>query len=147
MAHSPQAIQSSGLILQSSSIFSHTFGGFLQMDTFILSFFQQGDKLKASTVYQILIGKRSSSTLLYGYLWYLLPYWSVFPKMKKATFFQLLQEMVDKGWLTEVAPDYFVKTKMAPHLTEAQVEVVAGLQNFKFNKSAPVAWRLLRLLV
>lgn len=117
------------------------------MDTFILSFFQQGDKLKASTVYQILIGKRSSSTLLYGYLWDLLPYWSVFPKMKKASFFQLLQEMVAKGWLTEVAPDYFVKTKMAPHLTEAQVEVVAGLQNFKFNKSAPVAWRLLRLLV
>lgn len=37
------------------------------MDSFILALFSDNDKLRPSTLYQILIGKRTSSVLSYAF--------------------------------------------------------------------------------
>jgi uncharacterized protein YpbB len=51
------------------------------MDTFILSLFSTEDKLKPSTLYQVLSGKRTSSVLTYAFFHNLLHLSGVCPQL------------------------------------------------------------------
>lgn len=71
------------------------------MSEFILALIRAHDKLKKSTLYHFLNGKRTSSTLIFGYLNDILPYFGLFRKMKKETFDAAVLTLVKSSQLME----------------------------------------------
>ncbi len=53
------------------------------MIVFILSLFSSGHKLRISSLYQLLVGKRTTSVLIYGFTHELLFIHNSFPELKQ----------------------------------------------------------------
>lgn len=53
---------------------------------YILSLFQHGYKVKTSTLYHLLRGKRTTSVLIYGFLYDNLVAFGLFPLLSKTTY-------------------------------------------------------------
>lgn len=71
------------------------------MPEFILALLSAHDKLKKSTLYHFLNGKRTSSTLIFGYLNDLLPYFGLFRQMKKETFEAAVALLIKSGQIVD----------------------------------------------
>ncbi|RCF83134.1 hypothetical protein B1168_04140, partial [Enterococcus faecium] len=67
------------------------------MIVFILSLFSSGHKLRISSLYQLLVGKRTTSVLIYGFTHELLFIHNSFPALQKDKFYQILQKIANKG--------------------------------------------------
>ncbi|HIY57179.1 MAG TPA: helix-turn-helix domain-containing protein [Candidatus Tetragenococcus pullicola] len=115
------------------------------MDDFILDLFAQNDKLKATTVYQILAGKKTSSVLSYAYFHDLLAYFSAFPTLKKDAFFKILKTLKSKGKL-RIDENW----QMQILDKEDQTNRLSDLKNldfFRYGKTYENCWRSVQLLV
>lgn len=69
---------------------------------FILALFQHGYKARISTLYHLLKGKRSSSVLLYGFLYNNLRFIGFCPNLKETEYNETIQTLTDNQFLTIV---------------------------------------------
>lgn len=69
------------------------------MDQLILALLQTREKLKATTLYHLLTGKKTSSILVYGYFTELLPYFGLFKGWSQAQFQKVLQQLATENVL------------------------------------------------
>lgn len=116
------------------------------MDEFILSLFMTNDKLRKNTLYQILIGKHTSSVLCYAYFHDLLPLFSAMPNLKEKEFYQKLAELTNKGWLKEDQQQIIlIKKTTSPNLL--QTPIFQSLDFFKFGRKEETCWRSVRFLL
>ena len=67
---------------------------------FILSLFHHGFKVRWTTAYFVLIGKRTNSVLTYAACYHLLPFFHLFPKMKKEAFYSEIETLLQQEWLS-----------------------------------------------
>ena len=82
------------------------------MDAFILALFHHSDKLRPSTIYQILYGKRTSSVLSYAFFYDRLGYFQAMPNLEEDEFNKRITALIaakqlvadEKGFLQTVAP-------------------------------------------
>lgn len=117
------------------------------MDEFILALFGSGDKLKATTLYQLLTGKKTTSVLLFGYFHDLLPFFGLFPEANQGQFQSRLQQLATAGKLTAL-PDYYYCLKDEDfQVARPMKQTLANLDHFTFGKREAAAWRMVQFVV
>lgn len=116
------------------------------MNKFILALFQRKHKLKSTTLFQVLIGRRTTSVLSYAYFNDLLPLFGSFPKLTEATFDQILRELSQEGWIDAIPgePKYYQLLKQEPVLNYPTFH---QLDYFRFGKKEKEVWRLIQFIV
>lgn len=116
------------------------------MDKFILAFFQLKHKLKPTTTYHVLVGRRSTSILSYAYFNDILPFFGSFPEFKEAHYQQILAQLIQTG-LLEKLPNGELAYVASSALDE-QVELFENqIDYFRYGKKEAQAWRLVQFLV
>lgn len=114
------------------------------MNDFILALFSEEDKLKPSTLYQILIGKRTSSVLCYAFFHGILHLIGIFPTLSEESFSGSLATLKKTGKLQKI--DDSLKLTKQPmqdklNLSEQTVDF------FRFGRRQEECWRLVQFLV
>lgn len=96
------------------------------MAEFILALLSEHDKLKSSTLYFLLNGKRTSSTLMFGYLNGLLPYFGLFKKWSQPDYHALIATLVKQNKVSLVDGLLSLGTSTAPTLDLKNYPHLAG---------------------
>lgn len=114
---------------------------------FILTLFSSQHKLRSSTLFQLLKGKRTNSVLLFGFTHQLLPYLGLFPKLDEKSFGLLVNKLVTTNYLVEEPAGFHQLTnqgleRKAEILSELPIE---GLDLFQYGRNDQEAWRLTKL--
>lgn len=118
------------------------------MSELILSFFSQENKLRVSTLYHLLKGKRTSSILLFGFFYQLLPYLGAFPHLQEANYYQQLRQL-EKQQLLRLDEETALLTSKGQKQAEAfrrQMDVSA-VDYYRYGKTDAACWRLTKLMV
>lgn len=113
------------------------------MDTFILSLFSIEDKLKPSTLYQVLSGKRTSSVLTYAFFHNLLHLSGVCPQLTETAFYTIINQLKKEQQLIEIDGLLTVSKEIN---CEAK-KYLAGVDFFKFGRKEQEIWRSIQFLV
>lgn len=116
------------------------------MNTFILALFQRNHKLKSTTLYQLLIGRRTTSVLSYAYFHDLLPFFGSFPKLKE-------QELAKS--LTQLAHDKKIERVLGQSnhwrlIAGTTIEVpdfIEAIDYYHYGKKEEEVWRSIQFLV
>ncbi|QIL46601.1 hypothetical protein G7081_05675 [Vagococcus coleopterorum] len=97
-----------------------------ELNTYILSLFTAGDKLRVTSLFQLLKGKRTSSVLMFGYLNGLLKHFGLFPKLTTKQYQAAVNALVSKDYLMLITDNVAVITAAGSRLkTEKEFEVTA----------------------
>ncbi|GGC80980.1 helix-turn-helix domain-containing protein [Enterococcus wangshanyuanii] len=114
---------------------------------FILTLFQHGYKVRTSTLYHLLKGKRTSSVLVYGYLYRNLRFFHLCPELSEQEFNRQLQSLSEAGLLT-IDQSGEVQITAKGNLTlNDQNQTIQWLDNYRFGKTDEEIWRFLQFLV
>ncbi|OUK39122.1 hypothetical protein BU183_05630 [Enterococcus faecium] len=116
------------------------------MIVFILSLFSSGHKLRISSLYQLLVGKRTTSVLIYGFTHELLFIHNSFPELKQDKFYQILQKIAQQGWIEINENEAKLTPAGADMLSEHQIEHT-GLRFDRYGRTGETSWRLIKFAV
>lgn len=86
----------------------------MTLSMFILSLFQHGFKVRWTTAYFVLIGKKTSSVLTYASCYQLLSYFHLFPKLQKHVFYQELEQLEKEHYIV-IDGDWVILTNEGKH--------------------------------
>lgn len=118
---------------------------------FILALFQHGYKARTSTLFHLLKGKRTSSVLIYGFLFDNLRFFGVFPNLSEKEYEQYLSELRRKNKLTFFEDGYAQLTRnTADPLKSNPAAILAefsSLDYFQFGRTDDDCWRMLQFSV
>lgn len=113
---------------------------------YILSLFQHGYKVKTSTLYHLLRGKRTTSVLMYGFFYHNLTAFGLFPSLSKTTYEECIKQLCEKNLLkkyseieVQITSDGIERNQRTNHFLE--------MNNYFFGKSDLECWRLLQFSV
>ncbi|MGX7125569.1 helix-turn-helix domain-containing protein [Enterococcus viikkiensis] len=116
------------------------------MTLFILTLFQTGYKLRISTLYHLLVGKRTSSVLLHGFFYDNLAYLGSFPQLKEEVFQKELQQLMNQQLIT-VNEGYGRLTEAGKqHLAKGSMDL-SGLNNLRYGRMRDNIWQLILFAV
>lgn len=113
------------------------------MDTFILSLFSKEDKLKPSTFYQVLSGKRTSSVLTYAFFHNLLHVSGIFPQLTEADFNKVIQQLKKDQLLLESEG----LLSLNQEFTCEAKHYLTDVDFFKYGRKEAEIWRSIQFLV
>lgn len=119
---------------------------------FILSLFKQGYKIKVSTLYHLLKGKRTVSVLMSGFLYDNFNSFHLFADLKEDTFYQLLRKLVEEGFIL------FDQESLEAEITELGLiylqenegsfsSYTNHLDGYRYARREEEMWRMLQFLV
>lgn len=118
------------------------------MNSLILTLFSEGDKLKGTTLYHLLRGKRSSSVLLYGFFHDILRFSGMYPRFSENDLIQLLAMYGKKGLLEQEEVYFFLTEKGAEANRQFLMNhTVSHMDFFRFGRSDLEIWRLIKFAV
>lgn len=113
---------------------------------YILSLFQHGYKVKTSTLYHLLRGKRTTSVLIYGFLYDNLVAFGLFPLLSKTTYEECIQQLCVNNLLkryseveVQITSNGIERNRQTKHFLE--------INNYLFGKAELACWRLLQFSV
>lgn len=119
---------------------------------FILSLFKQGYKVKVSTLYHLLKGKRTVSVLMSGFLFDNFFCFQLFPELREEAFYQILQQLIKDGCLDfyEESLEARLTDKGRQRLQKNSLHIDSytnHLNGYKYGKTEMEMWRILQFLV
>ncbi|MGX7351362.1 hypothetical protein RU97_GL000776 [Enterococcus canis] len=109
---------------------------------FILSLFKSQYNLKATTLFQLLKGKRTLSVLLFGYFNDLLPFLGVMPQLTEQVFQREIDALVNQGFLA-VHQSYQITSAGLARLEAEELPQLATLDGYRYQKCQDEGRRLL----
>lgn len=112
------------------------------MTLFILTLFRTGFKLRTSTLYHLLVGKRTSSVLLHGFFYKNLAYLGSMPKLSESNFQRELHSLEKNGLIT-VDNSYGVLTPLGKKLLLEKAFNFDGLNNLRYGRMRENTWQLI----
>ncbi|MGX7148874.1 helix-turn-helix domain-containing protein [Enterococcus ureasiticus] len=115
--------------------------------SFILALFQHGYKVRTSTLYHLLKGKRTSSVLLYGFLYENLRFFQLFPLLSEKQFNNILEELVKQESLRLVSDGEVQITGKGMQVVLQEDDYFSSIDNYHFGKTDEMIWRLLQFTV
>ncbi|MFV0560865.1 MAG: helix-turn-helix domain-containing protein [Enterococcus sp.] len=116
------------------------------MNEFILTLFKSGHKVRVSTMYQLLIGRRTSSVLLYGFFHENLSKLGSFPKLKKELFYQVIQQLIAQGYLIENEELVGITIEGSKKI-ERTDSLYDAIDFFSYGRTDKECWRLLKFSI
>lgn len=116
------------------------------MNELILSFFEEGNKMKGTTLYHLLRGRRTNSVLVYGFFHGVLPYLGAFPKLDESLIKKILAYHCSKGFLKEDKGEYLLTDKGRRALEKNPFRF-PEIDYFSFGKTAHMNWRLVKFAI
>lgn len=116
------------------------------MNELILSFFEEGNKMKGTTLYHLLRGRRTNSVLVYGFFHGVLPYLGAFPKLEESLIKKILKNHCSKGFLVEHDGEYQLTDEGRMALKKNALRF-PDIDYFSFGKTASMNWRLVKFAV
>ncbi|MBP2099671.1 helix-turn-helix domain-containing protein [Enterococcus rivorum] len=117
---------------------------------FILALFQHGYKARISTLYHLLRGKRSSSVLLYGFLYNNLRFIEFFPDLNEKEYSEMIQALSHQELLKIIhANEAQITEKGMSKLREKGIplERYPWIDNYHFGKKDFEMFRVLQFSV
>lgn len=113
---------------------------------FILALFQHGYKARTSTLYHLLKGKRTTSVLLYGFIYENLRFFQLLPSLSEKEFNQIIDKLIQQKLVQKVTESEIQLT------TKGQVVSInhrrfAQIDSYHFGKTDEAVWRLLQFTV
>lgn len=112
------------------------------MTLFILTLFQTGYKLRISTLYHLLVGKRTSSVLLHGFFYENLAYLGSLPNLTEALFQKAVKEL-EVSRLITVEEGFGVLTQQGKLRLAENYFDLSGLNNLRYGRMRENSWQLL----
>lgn len=112
------------------------------MTIFILTLFRTGYKLRTSTLYHLLVGKRTSSVLLYGFFYQNLAFLGALPQLKEADFQEAIQQLAGQH-LIDIEDGYGQLTSSGEQLLAAEKVDLTGIDNLRFGRMREESWQLI----
>lgn len=107
----------------------------ISIDTFILTLFNHGYKARIGTLYQLLIGKRTSSILCYGHFYNLLPFFGLLPKLDKKVYQRSVTSLSKKKYLTVEGEKAGITTEGKSYLSGGNTINYDKINHFAYGKS------------
>ena len=117
------------------------------MTDFILSLFHTGHKLRISTLYHLLIGKRTSSVLIHGFFYRNLPLFDSFSQLEEKQFNRWIDQLIQKKLIEET--DGFGQLTEAGRikLQTTQRTQLINLNGLRYGRERERMWQLSLLAV
>ncbi|EOH98621.1 hypothetical protein UAW_01217 [Enterococcus haemoperoxidus ATCC BAA-382] len=115
--------------------------------SFILALFQHGYKVRTSTLYHLLKGKRTSSVLLYGFLYENLRFFQLFPLLSDKQFHTIIKELGKQDLLNLTSDGEAQITSKGIQVAVYDVHHFSWINNYRFGKTDETIWRLLQFTV
>lgn len=116
------------------------------MTFFILTLFRTGYKLRTSTLYHLLVGKRTSSVLLHGYFYKNLAYLGALPNLKEETFQKELSQLLTND-LIAIDDGFGKLTALGKDRLEKDPFELNGLNNLRYGRMRENSWQLILFAV
>lgn len=116
------------------------------MTEFILSLFSTRNKLRLSTLYQVLSGKHTSSVLIYGFLNDLLFVHGSFPKLTQEEFMKVMDQLVNEKWLI-VTENQAMVTSLGKKKLATMDIAIEGLHYDRYGRTDGTCWRLIKFAI
>ncbi|MGX7201857.1 hypothetical protein BCR22_04790 [Enterococcus plantarum] len=114
---------------------------------FILALFQHGYKVRTSTLYHLLKGKRTSSVLLYGFLYENLRFFQLFPLLSEKQFNTILDELVKQELLCLMSDSRVQITAKGKQIVLEEGNHFSWIDHYRFGKTDEIIWRFLQFTV
>lgn len=114
---------------------------------FILTLFQHGYKVRTSTLYHLLKGKRTSSVLVYGFLYENLRFFQLCPELSEQEFNRQIHTLNEARLLVTDLTGEVQITKQGKRLLSESDQSIHWLDNYRFGKTDEEIWRFLQFLV
>ncbi|MBM7709357.1 helix-turn-helix domain-containing protein [Enterococcus lemanii] len=116
------------------------------MDTIILALFQRKHKLKPTTTYHILVGRRSTSILSYAFFNDLLPVFGSFPELKEEDYRRILEQLMIQGKLEKIQSGE-LRYRAQLEVDQSEILFFDQIDYFNYGKKEAQTWRLIQFLV
>ncbi|MBO1306758.1 helix-turn-helix domain-containing protein [Enterococcus sp. 669A] len=117
------------------------------MVSFILTLFHTGHKLRISTLYHLLTGKRTSSVLLHGFFYQNLPFFGCLPELKESTFKQVIDQLTKKQWISQDDGFGQLTSEGSNHLPLDKQAKLIDLKGLRYSRERQRMWQLTLLSV
>lgn len=117
------------------------------MVSFILTLFHTGHKLRISTLYHLLTGKRTSSVLLHGFFYQNLPFFGCLPELKESTFKQVIDQLTKKQWISQDEGFGQITSEGGNHLPLDKQAKLIDLNGLRYSRERQRMWQLTLLSV
>lgn len=116
------------------------------MLSFILSLFPTRNKLRVSSFYQLLTGKKTTSVLIFGFLNELLPAHSSLPELTQETYQQRLTELETSGLIQIEENEVFLTTRGRERQEKLNV-LYPELHFDLYGRTWEEVWRLTKFAI
>ncbi|MFV0557044.1 MAG: helix-turn-helix domain-containing protein [Enterococcus sp.] len=117
------------------------------MDKLILALFKPQDKLKVSTLYQLLSGKRTMAVLTYGYFYDCLHLVGLLKKLSQTDYQKNIQQLIDKNLLLEEAGYLWLSELGQQQQEQKLIEYLATIEMYRYGRNSQEMWRMVQFLV
>jgi uncharacterized protein YpbB len=114
---------------------------------FILTLFQHGYKVRTSTLYHLLKGKRTSSVLIYGFMYQNLRFFQLTPELTEAQFNKFVNTLLEDQLLNKDKDGNVQLTVAGDELLKSQKNAHRWINNYRFGKTDEEIWRFLQFMV
>lgn len=111
------------------------------INRFILSCFKHEENMRASTLYHLLKGKKTASTLTYGYFYQLLPYYYLYPRLEEKEYQHILYELVQEGYLSKEGEGIYRMTEKGKVVVANHPINMIGLDKIRYWKYDVSFWQ------
>ncbi|MGY3765209.1 helix-turn-helix domain-containing protein [Vagococcus vulneris] len=118
------------------------------MDLFILSCFKHQRLSRYSTLYHLLVGKKTASVLIYGYFNNILPFFKLFPDLNENDFKRIISKLIKEKLLVSSDNNLIkISPKGLDALHQAYLPTVSSLSGLTYGKIDQTFWTSLLLAV
>lgn len=115
------------------------------MTEFILALLQKKNKLKLTTLYQVLIGKKTSSVLSYAFFMELLPYLGCLPHLTEKQYEQEIDVLIKQKQLRIQEGVLYLEEQGT--LSFLETDDYQHINYFRFGRKDETAWRLIQYFI
>lgn len=116
------------------------------MNEFILALFYQKDKLKRKTLYLILTGKKTTSTLFYAKVHGLLSVFGLFPRLSETFYNDSINQLIAQKFIRLEEGELY-KVKNIDAIYVKYEKILSQLDGWRFSRNDSQLWRLFQCLV
>lgn len=118
------------------------------MNQFILALFSMTDKLKTSTLFHLLKGKRTAAIMSYAYFNDLLPYLGSQPELSQSQFDQIIAQLEKEQLIAFVTKgEYAITSQGQAKIDVEQIRRLQQVDYFNFGRSDSNCFRLLSYFI